>query len=365
MELKYVILALQPKWNIQAESLEKRLIDAGIRCGRKKPSGCACIKGDSEGSRSAMSGDNMLVITDDRALCARLAGSGVVCIGCASLEDSFFEGAVLVTDDPAGLDADTLEECFLRAKGRPVTIAMTPRLVIREIAEEDFGELHRISRQDGMRYAFPESRHLPNAEAPGFFEPERLRAYIRHVYGLYGYGLWSVFLQDGTLIGCCGLSACGEFPGSCGESGGEITAGHDSGETGSGEKPAAAGSGREGSGAGGKPVTADSGREESGSGEKSAAAGSGREETGAGEYAPTDSLELQYMLAREYQGHGYAQEMCRAVLQFASERMPDSRIWVRIHPDNRASLELADRLGFSVCGRDADGILWAGAAQNI
>ena len=157
MKLKYVIMALQPEWDGQAGRLEGRLGQAGIRCTRTMPSVCPGAM-DVQERQDGLPGDhgsmadaeNALVITDDRALAAGLASGGVVCVGCSGQDDSFFDGAELVTDDLDGLNAELLEECFLRAHGMPVTIARTPRLVIREIAAPDFDGLYRISRQEGM-----------------------------------------------------------------------------------------------------------------------------------------------------------------------------------------------------------------------
>ena len=48
--------------------------------------------------------------------------------------------------------------------------------------------------------------HLQDAIEENFFRKENLLSYIKDVYRLQGYGLWSVFLKDGVLIGCCGLA---------------------------------------------------------------------------------------------------------------------------------------------------------------
>ena len=118
--------------------------------------------------------DSAVVITDSRVLSSGLAGSGIVCIGCAASEEAFFDGAALVTDCPEQLDGRTLEEYLLRMTGRPVTIAETGRLILREIAEEDIDRLYEISRQKGME------RALSDPSQEDFFQ----RKTCRNISGL-------------------------------------------------------------------------------------------------------------------------------------------------------------------------------------
>lgn len=345
MKLRYVIMALQPEWDEQAGRLEERLGRAGIRCTGMTSPVCPGAKDVQErkdrwqGDRGSMAGaEDALVITDDRALAVRLASAGAVCVGCSGQDDSFFDGAELVTDDLDSLDAELLEECFLRARGMPVTIARTPRLVIREIAAPDFDGLYRISRQEGMQHALCGAGSAEAGLDEDCFAPERLGPYIRTAYRLFGYGLWSVCLKDGTLIGCCGLSECErasvmpvtaaeEMAGrrtGYGKRGGENDGAFCAGQGGCGKENGSVfcGSGNE---------TAENRRRE-------------------------NCLELQYMLAQEYQGKGYAQEMCRAALRYAADRTPWREVWLRIHPDNTASRRLATRLGFSDRGQTAEGL---------
>lgn len=76
------------------------------------------------------------------------------------------------------------------------------------------------------------------------------------------------------------------------------------------------------------------------------------------EYADTEvRLEMQYMLEKDAQKFGYAQEMCRAVLQYAAERTDWTRIWIRTRKENEASCRLAERLGFCLYGEEKSQIL--------
>ncbi len=58
-------------------------------------------------------------------------------------------------------------------------------------------------------------------------------------------------------------------------------------------------------------------------------------------------MELGYVIAKEYQNKGYATEVCRAVIRYAGEELGVRQIHCFIHPDNRASVRLARKLGFT------------------
>lgn len=57
-------------------------------------------------------------------------------------------------------------------------------------------------------------------------------------------------------------------------------------------------------------------------------------------------LELGYAIAIDYQGQGYATEVCRSILSYAKEALGAHKIYCLIHRDNRPSIRLAGKLGF-------------------
>lgn len=97
--------------------------------------------------------------------------------------------------DPAFLKRDAL-----RKAGRPVEIARTKRLLIRETVLSDVPELYRIGQQPGMGdYLKPMQPTLEE-------ELEFMDAYIRHAYAFYDFGLWTVLDQkSGRIAGRAGL----------------------------------------------------------------------------------------------------------------------------------------------------------------
>lgn len=224
---------------------------------------------------------HILVVTSSSTTAYRLMQEGILCVGCARLDDGYFVGAELVTDAPELLTAYELEMCLLHFHGLPVTVAVTERLILREIVKEDVCRLCEISRQQGMQY-------LQDSADGNFFDSDRLTSYIKYMYRLQGYGLWSVLKKDGTLIGCCGLAETSHGDEPCGETKKEILS----------------------------------------------------------DVLHDVRLELQYMLDEPYQRRGYGTEMCRAALQYAFEHTGWGEVWLCVHPANTASVRLAGKLGF-------------------
>ena len=70
------------------------------------------------------------------------------------------------------------------------------------------------------------------------------------------------------------------------------------------------------------------------------------------------SCSIGYELARHTQGQGYMTEALQAAIDWGFEHMDLHRIEARIHPDNVASLQLAERLGFQVEGLLRDAAWW-------
>ena len=74
---------------------------------------------------------------------------------------------------------------------------------------------------------------------------------------------------------------------------------------------------------------------------------------------------LGYELARQAQGRGLMQEALQAAIAWGFEAMALNRIEALIHPDNRASLASARRLGFVEEGRLRQAGHWAGVYHDM
>lgn len=264
-KLNTVVLVPGGSWQEQWKILDGLLQSEGYVCISR--SGQAPMR---------LQREHTIVLTDSEAQARRFGGEGFVCVGCAGPGGSFFDGAGMVLETPEAADFSELEEYLCHMLGEAVLVAETSRLIIKEISADEIDSLCAVSRQCDQRFL----RMLGEED---FFDEQRLRSYIREVYRLYGYGLWSVRLKDkamdinasdmGSVIGCCGLS----------------------------------------------DVFWEDGK---------------------------NRVELQYMLGETYRRQGYGYEMCREALKQAPERAGCETVWMRIHPDNLPSIKLAQKLGF-------------------
>ena len=93
-----------------------------------------------------------------------------------------------------------IENTLLRSHGKPITIASTKRLIIRELAVSDIPQIYTI-------YSDPQVRkYIDNIDDYLDAEMEKQKANIQKVYSFYGYGLWGVFGKTSKkLIGRCGF----------------------------------------------------------------------------------------------------------------------------------------------------------------
>jgi RimJ/RimL family protein N-acetyltransferase len=62
-------------------------------------------------------------------------------------------------------------------------------------------------------------------------------------------------------------------------------------------------------------------------------------------------FEIAWTLARRWWGHGYATEGARAALAYAFTILEKDRVISLIHPDNTASIRVAERIGERLQGR--------------
>lgn len=116
-------------------------------------------------------------------------------------QDVKFKNARYVIEGLDGLDYDYLKQVYQRLAGLPWDILETERLKVRESTLEDVADFYRIYKDPSITY------YMENL----FEDPDKERAYIkdyiRHIYGLYGYGMWTVILKEtDEVIGRAGVS---------------------------------------------------------------------------------------------------------------------------------------------------------------
>ncbi len=97
------------------------------------------------------------------------------------------------------VDFAFLEKVYQRHHGLPWTILTTKRCIVREFCMDDLDDLFALYAGKGMTdYMEP----LYEYEK----EREYEQAYIEHMYGFYGYGMWVVIDKEtGALIGRMGV----------------------------------------------------------------------------------------------------------------------------------------------------------------
>ncbi len=66
----------------------------------------------------------------------------------------------------------------------------------------------------------------------------------------------------------------------------------------------------------------------------------------ADENSPLGRIELGYLIDRPFRGRGYAFEACRAILDFAFDKLDLDEVYAVIDEENEASKQLARKLGF-------------------
>lgn len=108
--------------------------------------------------------------------------------------------ASILIESFKNIDYQFMVNEYNRSYGIPVTISETERLIIRELSVEDMKHMYQI-------YHNPEvKQYIDDIDDYLEIEIEKHKAYIKNVYGFYGYGLWGVFSkEDRTLIGRCGI----------------------------------------------------------------------------------------------------------------------------------------------------------------
>ena len=132
----------------------------------------------------------------------------------------------------------------------------------------------------------------------GFGSVEELQAYTKNQYSFYEFGFWALVEKNsGELIGVAGLKV---------------------------------------------PDEVDTERMELWKRNLSAVVSEVQQLEECGE-----TLELGYHIFRRHRRNGYAEEACRAILQYGIEELGVSEVIARIEKENMISKEFAKKLGFS------------------
>lgn len=143
-----------------------------------------------------------LVICDLESTVKACHSEGIPCIAYENVKiprKDLFQADMLVQGFDE-VDYQFVLNVYNRFHQIPIEIASTDRILIREMVLEDLDELYELYSDDSIiRFIEP----LYEKEE----EIEFTKAYIKNMYGFYGYGLWSLIEKStGRLVGRAGLN---------------------------------------------------------------------------------------------------------------------------------------------------------------
>ena len=145
---------------------------------------------------------DILFLTDSPTLADYLLSSGCYTVGMAGDNTSVeFPGLKYVFSEIDQVDFDSYLKAYQRYAHLPWTILETDRLIVRETTVEDVDDFYEI-------YADPEITEFLEDLFENPEDEKKYQAdYIDKVYGLLGFGIWTVILKEnGKIIGRAGYS---------------------------------------------------------------------------------------------------------------------------------------------------------------
>lgn len=146
--------------------------------------------------------DDTLYITDSDETYRRLRQQGkyVLPYRHEGNPEADFSGALYVIEQIEEADYEAVDLAYRRLAGLPWEILRTKRCLIRETTEEDVDSFYHIYAHEGI------TRYMENLYEDRAEEIAYVKEYREKVYAFYGYGMWTVLLLDGTVIGRAGIS---------------------------------------------------------------------------------------------------------------------------------------------------------------
>lgn len=187
------------------------LKEEGYRTEIIEPAGTEAEDDEFSWVFNRLSGKNagqMLIISDSTLMVEALLSKGMYVLGIWHEENrsESFAGLKYVFTDIEEIAADSYEKAFQRYAHLPWEILRTRRCIVRETTVEDVDEFYRI-------YADPEmTRYMEGLFKNPEDEKRYTKDYIEKVYGLLGFGTWTVLRkEDGRIIGRAGFSVRNGF----------------------------------------------------------------------------------------------------------------------------------------------------------
>ena len=214
--LREIIFCLKYQTDVsiseKIKSAADYLNEEGVRCRIVYPDPEIMTKeslllGIMENNSEQNLGD-ILFLSDSSELSEILLCSGAYVVGIQHEENSreTFPGLKYVFADIDEVGLDSYEKAYQRYARIPWTILETDRCIIRESTVEDVDVFYEI-------YADPEmTRYMEGLFKNPEDEKKYQADYIEKVYGLLGFGTWTVIRkEDGRIIGRAGFSVRNGF----------------------------------------------------------------------------------------------------------------------------------------------------------
>ena len=150
----------------------------------------------------------MLVLTDSASAAKDLSEKGYYCVGLlhGGNKGETFPGLKYIFSYIEEVDMDSFVKVYQRYAGEPWEVLETERLIVRETTVADVDEFYKI-------YADPDmTRYMEGLFDNPEDEKRYQRDYIEKVYGLMGFGVWTlVRKEDMRVIGRAGYSVRNGF----------------------------------------------------------------------------------------------------------------------------------------------------------
>ena len=149
-----------------------------------------------------------LVVCDSGQSCEKLLSDGYYVVGMKHElnPEVEFKGAKYVFSEIENVDMYSFVKVYQRYSGEPWEILKTERLLIRETTVDDVDEFYKLYKDPSM------TRFMEGLFDDPEDEKRYQRDYIKKVYGLMGFGVWTlVRREDGAVIGRAGYSVRNGF----------------------------------------------------------------------------------------------------------------------------------------------------------
>ena len=161
-----------------------------------------------EDSFSKEEKEKTLIICNKGSDCEKLLEDGYYVVGMQHQSNlgEEFKGAKYVFSEIENVDIDSFVKVYQRYAGDPWEILRTERLLVRETTVEDVDEFYKLYKDPSM------TRFMEGLFDDPEDEKRYQRDYIKKVYGLMGFGVWTlVRLEDNRVIGRAGYSVRNGF----------------------------------------------------------------------------------------------------------------------------------------------------------